>query len=147
MSLTRRVASPEDVAAAVVRSNAIQEKLWQQVKAVAATNNAMVPTGMYIATLNEMIDNQETRLTALHNRVPAIVIWSFYGVGTIAMGFTGYAVGLEKRRARIPVYLVCVLIASVVLLIQDLDRPNLGFIQVTQQPMLDTAASLAGYRE
>ena len=147
LELARRIPSPEDLAAAVARSNVIQEKLWQQVKAVAATNNAMVPTGQYIATLNEMIDAQETRLTALHNRVPAVVIWSLYAVGLIAVGFSGYTVGLEKRRSRIPVYIVCVLIAGVVLLIQDLDRPNTGFIQVAQQPLLDTAASLARYGE
>jgi hypothetical protein len=33
----------------------------------------------------------------------------------------------------------------VILLIQDIDRPGAGFISVSQQPMIDTAASLAGY--
>jgi hypothetical protein len=37
------------------------------------------------------------------------------------------------------------LIAGVMLLIQDLDRPSSGFIRVSQQPMLDTAAAIAGY--
>ena len=142
-----RIVSAEELAAAIARSNEIQEQLWQQVKAVAAINNAMVPTGVYIATLNDMIDAQATRLAAFRNRVPAIVIWSLYGVGTVAVCFTGYAVGLEKRRSRIPVFVVCMLIALVILLIQDLDRPTSGFIRVAQQPMLDTAASLAGYGE
>jgi hypothetical protein len=31
--------------------------------------------------------------------------------------------------------------------IQDLDRPGSGFVTVSQQPMIDTAASLAGYEE
>ena len=43
--------------------NAIQEALWQQAKAVAAKDTAIVPTGFFIQTLNEMIDNQEKRLT------------------------------------------------------------------------------------
>jgi hypothetical protein len=30
-----------------------------------------------------------------------------------------------------------------ILLIQDRDRPGAGFIRVSQQPMLDTAASVA----
>ena len=140
-----RVVSTQDLAAAVARSNDIQEQLWQQVKAVAAINNAMVPTGVYITTLNDMIDAQATRLAAARNRVPPIVIWSLYGVGIIAVGFTGYAVGLEKRRSRIPVFVVCTLAALVILLIQDLDRPTSGLIQVAEQPILDTAASLAGY--
>jgi hypothetical protein len=38
-----------------------------------------------------------------------------------------------------------VLVASVIMLIQDLDRPGAGFISVSQQPMIDTAAALASY--
>src|SRR4051794_30603724 len=36
------------------RSNTIQEALWQQVKALSAKDNNMVPTGLFIQTLNEM---------------------------------------------------------------------------------------------
>ncbi len=32
----------------------------------------------------------------------------------------------------------------VILLILDLDRPGAGFIEVSQQPMIDTASSIAG---
>jgi hypothetical protein len=42
----------------VDRSNAIQESLWQQAKAVAASDTGMVPTGLFIVALNEMIDDQ-----------------------------------------------------------------------------------------
>ena len=37
------------------------------------------------------------------------------------------------------------LVAAVILLIEDLDRPSTGFITVSQQPMIDTAAVLATY--
>jgi hypothetical protein len=43
----------------VDRSNVIQEALWQQAKAVIVKDNSMVPTGLFIQTLNEMIDDQE----------------------------------------------------------------------------------------
>jgi hypothetical protein len=32
-----------------------------------------------------------------------------------------------------------------ILLIEDLDRPTTGFITVSQQPMVDTAARIAAY--
>jgi hypothetical protein len=38
-------------------------------------------------------------------------------------------------------------VAFVILLILDLDRPSTGFIEVSQQPMIDTAESLAGYAD
>lgn len=37
--------------------------------------------------------------------------------------------------------------ASVILLIQDLDRPSSGFIRVSQQPLIDTAAAIAKFAE
>jgi hypothetical protein len=147
LDLTQRLPSPQELAAVVARSNAIQEALWQQVKAAAAKDSAMVPTGLFIQTLNEMIDNQEKRLTAIRNRVPNIVLLALYGVAVVASAFTGYAGGLESGRSRMPVYVMGVLVAAVILLIQDLDRPNAGFVTVSQQPMIDAAASVASYQE
>ena len=44
--------------------NNIQGALWQQVKALSAKDNNMVPTGLFIQALNEMIDDQGKRLSA-----------------------------------------------------------------------------------
>jgi len=41
----------------IERSNNIQQALWQQVKALFGKDNNMVPTGLFIQALNEMIDN------------------------------------------------------------------------------------------
>jgi hypothetical protein len=81
-----------------------------------------VPTGLFIQTLNEMIDNQGKRLDAFRNRVPNIVLLALYGVAVIAGAFAGYANGLEARRVRLPIYLMMLVAAGVILLIQDLDR-------------------------
>ena len=54
----------------------------------------MVPTGLFIQTLNEMIDNQEKRLEALRNRVPNSVLMALYGVAIVASALAGYANGL-----------------------------------------------------
>ena len=145
LDLSRRNATPENLADVLSRSNVLQEALWQQAKAVAAKDNAMVPTGLFIQSLNEMIDNQEKRLSALYNRLPHIILVALYGVATIAMAFAGYTSGLQARHSRLPVYITVILVCAMVLLIQDLDRPGGGFIRVSQTPMLNTAANLAGY--
>ena len=48
-------------------------------------------------------------------------------------------------RTRLPVYVMGVLIWGVIIVILDLDRPHSGFIKVSQQPMIDTAASIAAF--
>ncbi len=147
LDISGRVLSPGELDAGIVRSNALQEELWQQAKAVAAKDNGMVPTGIFIQSLNEMFDNQEKRLTETRNRVPTIVLLALYGVAIIASAFTGYTSGQEARRTRLPVYVTGVVISAVILLIQDLDRPTTGVITVSQQPMIDTANSIAGYTD
>ena len=129
------------------RSNALQELLWQQAKAVAAKDNAVVPTGLFIQTLNEMIDSQGRRLAALRNRIPNSVQLSLFAIAAVASAFAGYASGLETRRTRLPVYLLGLGVCAVLVLILDLDRPTAGFIKVSQQPMLDTAASMAAFSD
>ena len=56
----------------------------------------IVPTGLFIQSLNELIDDQEKRLTALRNRVPNIVLLALYGVAAVAGAFSGYAGGLSN---------------------------------------------------
>lgn len=47
----------------------------------------------------------------------------------------------------LPIYAMAVLVAAIILLIQDLDRPSAGFIKVSQQPMLDAAANILGFSD
>ena len=145
LELTQHPTTRADLAAAIEKSNVLQEELWQQTEAMLAIDKGVVPTGLFIQTLNEMIDDQAKRLAALRNRVPNVVQLALFGIAIIACGFTGYATGLDKRRFRFPVYVMGLLAGAVILLILDLDRPGAGFIEVSQQPMIDTASSIAGF--
>jgi hypothetical protein len=129
------------------RSNHIQEALWQLVKALSTKDNNMVPTGLFIQTLNEMIDNQGRRISALRNSIPGEVLLSLFGIAAVACGFAGYASGLDPLRSRLPVFITAVLVCGVIFVILDLDRPNVGFITVSQQPMIDTVASLSAFKD
>jgi len=145
LDLYRRAPSARELDAAIDQSNAIQTSLWQEVKAVEAVDKGMVPTGLFIQTLNEMIDNQEKRVTAYRNRVPDIALVALYAIAFIAVAFAGFGAELDSRRSRLPVYLTGMIVCTVLLLIQDLGRPDAGLIWAGQQPMIDTAASIAAF--
>jgi len=133
--------------AIVDRSTALQETLWQQAMAVAQNDKTQVPTGIFIQSLNDMIDNQGKHLAALRNTVPDIVLLMLFGVAATAGAFAGYASGLDKRRRRLPVYLIGLLVWTIILLILDLDRPIAGFVRVSQQPMIDAARRISTFPE
>jgi hypothetical protein len=39
------------------------------------------------------------------------------------------------------------LVCAVIFLILDLDRPNVGFVTISQRPMIDAASSIAGFAD
>jgi hypothetical protein len=145
LEITQRPMSETELSTAVERSNTVQEAIWQQAMAMAAKDTGMVPTGLFIQTLNEMIDNQEKRLAAVRNRLPNVVLLALFALAAIGTGFSGYTSGLENRDSRIPNLITVLVLSGVILLILDLDRPNTGFFKVSQQPMNDTAASIAAF--
>ena len=59
-----------------------------------------------------------------------------------AMAITGYGAGLAGRRSMIATVAVVVAFSAVILLIADLDRPQEGFLRVSQQTMLDLQTRL-----
>jgi hypothetical protein len=130
---------------ALERSNAIQEALWLQAKALTEKDIGMWPTMLFIQTLNGMIDDQAKRLAAVRNPIPNIVLLGLFFIAAVAGGFAGYASGLDAQRTRLPVFIMGCLVAMVIIVIFDLDRPTSGFITTNQQPMVDTAASIAGF--
>ncbi|MFL5238286.1 MAG: hypothetical protein ACJ8EL_11910 [Rhizomicrobium sp.] len=136
-----------DLKTPVERSNAVQEALWKQARAVGEQDKALVPTGLFIQSLNQMIDTQGVRLAALRNRIPSIVLVMLYVLAAAAGGFVGYASAIDSRLTRLPVLIMGLLISLVLYLIIDLDRPNNGFITNNQQAMLDVAESIKGFAD
>ena len=132
---------------AIDRSNKIQEALWQRVKALSVDDRNMVPTGLFILALNDVIDSQGKRLAALRNYIPHVVWLSLFGMTAVACGFAGYASGLDPLRTRLPLFITAFLICGVIFVILDLDRPNVGFITISQQPMIDTVESLSAFND
>ena len=129
------------------RSNALQEALWQQAKGAASQDRGLIPTGLFIQSLNEMIDDQGKRLSALRNRVPSSVLLTLFAIAAVAGAFAGYASAVDTQRTRLPVYVMGLLISVVIFLIVDLDRPSAGFITNNQQPIVDVAASIASFAD
>jgi ammonia channel protein AmtB len=83
----------------------------------------------------------ERRLTALRNHVPVVVVLMLIGTAMVAMGFTGYNVGVTGARRRLASLIMSVMIAALIVLVIDLDRPYRGLIRVSAQALVDAAKS------
>ena len=94
--------------------------------------------GLYIDSLNQTIDLHATRATAIiYARVPETVVILLIVGAALTMGMVGYSAGLTRRRSFLGAAVLVVVLAAVLTLVVDLDRPRDGFLQVSQQPLLD----------
>jgi hypothetical protein len=117
----------EDVV--VRREDLLQRRLWALAGvALDAEPTASAPR-LYVETLNEMIDAQTTRIAALNNHVPvAILLLEIIGAA-IALGLLSTYLALVGRGLA-AVLLAAVLVATLLFVTSDLDRPTRGPIEV-----------------
>ena len=126
----------------VARSLELQTRLWQQGVAITADAPQSLPAYRFVASLNDINNIHERRLTALRYHVPAAVMFMLIGVAMVALGFTGYQAGITGTRRPMATLIMSVTVAVVIMLVIDLDRPARGVILVPVQPLIDAAAGL-----
>ena len=119
------------------KTMALQNQFWTKAGAYAQTDPHPVLAGLLIQALNQSIDLEESRWTALQNSVPKSVLMANALVALLAAGLAGYAFGLAGVRQIFSLFTLAVVVTLVLAVIIDLDRPNSGFIHISQQPMAD----------
>lgn len=133
---------PGKFAQAVAKSEELHQRLWSV--AVAATEKDRSDiTGLFVQSLNEVIDLHATRLmAAVRSRVPAIIWIVLYLLAFIAMLMMGYHTRLTGSRRSLAVVALVLGFSLVLYLIADLDRPGQGMLRVSQQSMIDLRRSM-----
>jgi hypothetical protein len=135
-------AKPDKLSYAITKSEELQNRLWSQ--AVAASEKDRSPiTGLFVQSLNEVIDLHAVRmLAALRSRVPAAIWIVLFLLSFLSMAMMGYHEALTNSKRSIAVLALILGFSSVLFLIVDLDRPRQGTLQVSQQAMVDLRNSM-----
>jgi hypothetical protein len=132
------VADRQQLATNFARSTAIHDELWAIAEELARATPESVVLGLYIDSLNQTIDLHSTRATAIiYAHVPETVVILLIIGAALTMGMVGYSAGLTRRRSFLGAAVLVVVLAAVLTLVVDLDRPRDGFLQVSQQPLID----------
>jgi len=123
-------------------ASALQRPLWAlAARAVQDQPMASAPR-LYVDSLNEMIDQQTVRAAGLGNRVPTEVLFLEVIGAALAMFLLGLHVGVLGRSV-MPLVLASGLVAALLFVTFDLDRPTRGFIEVPDTPLTALRGSMA----
>lgn len=124
---------------------ALLDRLWKAVAAVGEQNPGQVD--VFLSYASRIFELQQERIMVRErSRIPGAFWLVLYLVAVLAFCSVGYHGGVAGT-IRSPVMVaVAIAFSSVIMIIADLDRPGQGFINVSQQPMVDLREALASPR-
>ena len=132
-----------NVAEGVRRSEELQQKVWSEAETLGQKNASSIVVGMFVQSLNQMIDLHAERLQAgLRSRIPGAIWLGLFAVAALSLAAMGYHAGLSGTRRSLAIVAVAVTFSVVIELIADLDRPREGILRVSQQALLDVQRSM-----
>ncbi len=130
--------TPENVDETLKKSEVIHAQLWSQTKLLVQEDMDSEIRSLFIATLNELIDLHQSRVTVgLQYRIPGTVWLAVYLLSLLSMLAVGYQVGMSGSRRAYGTPVLAAAFSLVILMIADIDRPGEGLIRVSQQPIAD----------
>jgi len=137
------IKSIDQVKQAITRSEELHNELWALSVSLAKENSGSIFAGLFVDSLNKVIDLHSKRITAgIRNRIPMSIGITLYFVAILTMTLMGYQAGLTGIRTLVARFALILAFASVMLLITELDRPGKTIIKVSQQAMIDLQTSM-----
>lgn len=123
-------------------AQALLDRLWRVAAAVGAQSPGGVDVFLgYVGKIMEL--REERAMVRERSRIPGAYWGVLYVVAFLALAAVGYHGGVAGT-SRSPVMLaVAIAFSAVIMVIADLDRPGEGFINVSQQPMVELREMLA----
>ena len=125
------------------RSEDLQNQLWAQAVPVAAQHPSSIIVGLFVQSLNEVIDLHAKRVAAgVRNRIQNVIWVALIGVAGLSFVVMGYHAGLAATPRSPAILAVAITFSVVIGLIADLDRPQEGTLKVSQQALMDLRQSM-----
>lgn len=132
-----------NIAEGLRQSENLQSQLWTETVAIGEKNPNSIVVGLFVQSLNEMIDLHAKRVQAgLRSRIPGAIWVGLFAVAILSLAAMGYLEGLPGSRRSLAILAVAVAFSVVIELIADLDRPREGVLRISQQPLLDLQKSM-----
>jgi hypothetical protein len=123
-------------------SLAAQQKLWPLTRrAVAAKECGPTAFGL-IASINDVLDQHTNRFDAITHKLPPAALYFLMLIAMAALAITGFSAGLQGRIGRWRTAGFAFLLAGLLLLIMDFDRPTGGLIKPQRSSLESTIADM-----
>jgi hypothetical protein len=134
----RIVKDVSDVPANIAQSAEIAQQMWTIQVSVAQSGYSPDLMSSLGESLNEIVTVSQSRVVAgVYARVPETIMFLLLGGSALSLVMVGYSAGIKGRRSLVSATVLIVVLGIVTTLVVDLDRPQEGLLEVSQQALLD----------
>jgi len=141
LQVSREVPNSSRMRRTTAAEGVLQRRLWDVAgQAIDGAPLASAPR-LYVDSLNETIDSQDARLSALNNRVPgAVLALEVFGAAA-ALALLALHISVLGR-GLFALVAAAALVTLLLVVTFDLDRPTRGIITVPATPLVAVRASM-----
>lgn len=137
-----KIHSAADALDKVEQSSQALSRLWPVILEILEQEPPGPVEVSLVSAVNEVIDSFTLRNTATFDTLPGVILVLLIFITSAAMAVAGFNAGLSGRMSRFRMGIFALVLAGVVLVIQDFDRPITGFIHVSHASIESVIAEM-----
>ncbi|APR82764.1 Hypothetical protein A7982_08113 [Minicystis rosea] len=123
---------------AMKRSEEVHRELWKEAESAAREQPGSFAVELFIQSLNRTIELHAMRVkVAVRGAIPGVLWAALFVVAVLNLAAIGYHAGMVGTRRSPTIATVVMSLSIVLMLTADLDRPQEGVLNVSQQAMID----------
>jgi hypothetical protein len=119
------------------QTQVLQQQMWAPAAAAAKQDTQSNILQIFVESLNEVINAQHQGEAARLNHLPESALYLLFAVSALSVGILGYRSGLGSGRSALGAVLLVLLVATILVIIFDIDHPYQGLITISQQSLID----------
>lgn len=105
-------------------------KIWPATKKIVEQGEPGPRESSLVAAINDVSDVHTIRLAAVLDTLPKVILWMLLFIAAASLGVAGYNAGIQGRMSRWRMTAFTLVLAGLMVIILDFDRPNDGLVIV-----------------
>lgn len=145
LSQAAKNADMEAMVAMIRESELMHDHLWAIAERAMEGSGDGEDTGIFAQSVLAMINAHDARLqAAFFNRVSPVIWFTLFAMSLLSMIIMGFQAGLTGTRSNLATWTLAITFSAVMMLIIDLDRPNMTLFKINTQLMAELENRMEG---
>lgn len=137
-----QVKDSESRRAMLARMAEAQSKLWPALEQALRDRTLGAYEASMMQAVTEVLDAQTRRNTAAFDRMPPVVTLLLLAIAALSLLVAGHNAGLKGSISRLRMAEFVLMLAFLMLVILDFDRPQSGFIRLSNAPLISAVEDM-----